>query len=352
MAIEIRLIRENEIQQANDFFNSIYKTNRSLKNFRWEFIEGPFGPAIYVVAIDADSAKIIGTQCAIPIELINSKGEKILTAKSEDTLVDPAYRGQKIFEKMYDVLFTECSKAGIKYIWGFTPAVKAFERIGFQIPFQAHQALFVFNPFKSYNYLSRLNASNKSGDKIKIGMLSLLAWVKSFLVFFPSVKRYSFKAIPTQEDKNDCFKDFYSGKDYYTLHETSTYLTWRLVNNPFNNQYINYRFISNNQPAGDAIINIRKDVSYIEQLMIKDGSNIPSIVKTLVKQIRKYRLPMIRVLCFDTNDELRYQSHSLKSTGFTYLKRGMFFVWKPLDETSSIRPEQVLLNRLYTQGNL
>ena len=174
MAIQIRLLLENEIDLANDFFNAIYKTNRSIENFRWEFLDGPNGSAIYIIAIDANASqinKVVGIQCAIPIELANVKGQTVLTAKSEDTLVDPAYRGQKIFERMYDLLFEECKKAGIKYIWGFTPAKKAFERIGFEIPYQAQQGLMVLNPVGAYSYLSTLNPDNKVKDKIKIAGL-------------------------------------------------------------------------------------------------------------------------------------------------------------------------------------
>ena len=57
------------------------------------------------MAIDnsgSENNKIVGIQCAIPLEFTDVKGNVQLSAKSEDTLVDPAYRGQKIFERMYD----------------------------------------------------------------------------------------------------------------------------------------------------------------------------------------------------------------------------------------------------------
>lgn len=75
MSILIRLLQPHEYALANDFFNTTYKTNRSLKDFEWEFSRGPFGPAIYVVAIDqevTDSIKVVGIQCAIPISLVNA----------------------------------------------------------------------------------------------------------------------------------------------------------------------------------------------------------------------------------------------------------------------------------------
>jgi GNAT superfamily N-acetyltransferase len=181
MAIEIRLLQDDELYFANRFFNETYKTNRSDKDFTWEFLNGPAGKALYVAAIDTavtDRLKIVGIQCAIPLEMMCNDGTIILTAKSEDTLVDPAYRGQKLFERMYDLLFQASRDRGIKYIWGFTPAVKAFERIGFEIPFQASQALLVKRPLEASKYLSSLNAKNKRLDRLKILLLCFASYLK------------------------------------------------------------------------------------------------------------------------------------------------------------------------------
>src|SRR5687768_285977 len=108
MGITVRRLLENEINLANDFFNAVYKTDRSLAGFRWEFLEGPHGPALYVIAVDdaiSTHTKVVGIQCAIPLKMHDVEGRTFLSAKSEDTLVDPQYRGQKIFERMYAFLF-------------------------------------------------------------------------------------------------------------------------------------------------------------------------------------------------------------------------------------------------------
>jgi len=193
MAIQMKLLKDEELPLANQFFNDVYKTNRSFETFRWEFIDGPFGKAIYVGAIDDTfpQTKVVGIQCAIPIELISTSGKIVLTAKSEDTLVDPSYRGQKIFEKMYDVLFEESKKAGIKYIWGFTPAEKAFSRIGFDIPFKTQQALAVTQPMNAYRYLASLNTQNKRKQKIQIFGLSALTWMKTLFTGNSGTRGYT-----------------------------------------------------------------------------------------------------------------------------------------------------------------
>lgn len=292
MAITVRLLEESEKQLANNFFNEIYKTDRPFRNFEWEFFEGPFGRAIYVVAIDESvttHTKIVGIQCAIPIELISSKGVTVLTAKSEDTLVDPAYRGQKIFERMYDLLFDACRKAGIKYIWGFTPANRAFERLGFEIPFKAEQALLVFKPVAAFHYLKRLNTQNKTKDKISILGLSVLSWLKGLKTNFTPTS--SLKEVPIQA-KELLFKQAYQHENYFTLNETDAYLNWRLHKNPFQNNYKNFQ---SGDGTFDVLINFRKDVSYIEQVIAKPGRAIQSELGSLINVFRKRGTPLIRV---------------------------------------------------------
>lgn len=352
MAITIRLLQDQEVELANAFFNQVYQTNRPIENFRWEFINGPFGKAIYIVAVDdsiTTPTKIVGIQCAIPIELISSKSKIVLTAKSEDTLVDPSYRGQKIFERMYELLFSECMKEGIQYLWGFTPAQKAFERIGFEIPFKAEQALLVFNPFKAYTYLKSLNAQNKSIDKLKIFGLSILSWIKGFKRYLIQIKSKELLETSIQK-KNDLFQSCYGSQEYFTLNETDQYLNWRINQNPFKNSYSNFQLHKNGKVVIDAILNTRKDVGYIEQVFSYQTELAPMLAAVAEKGNKK-DLPLIRTLCFSTNEELQLQGDQLSKAGFTYLKRGSYFVWKSLDPTIPISPNRVLLNRLFTQGN-
>jgi GNAT superfamily N-acetyltransferase len=173
--IIIRLLHETDIDKINAFHNRIYNDDRTREKFAWEFFDAPAGNAIYVVAEDTGNNKIVGTQCAIPVYLKSVGGQLILSAKSEDTLVDPDYRGMQLFEKMYDFLFDSCKKKGILYIWGFTPALKPFLKIGFEAPYFHHQSLMAINILKSYKYISGLNPKNKSLDKLKIFGMTLLS---------------------------------------------------------------------------------------------------------------------------------------------------------------------------------
>ena len=83
--VEISLLQESEIDEVIAFYNNIYKTDRTREKFIWEFLEAPAGKAIYVIARDLEHNNIVGTQCAIPIELLTDDGAVVLSAKSEAT---------------------------------------------------------------------------------------------------------------------------------------------------------------------------------------------------------------------------------------------------------------------------
>lgn len=349
MAISIRLLQPQEAELANNFFNTIYGTARSHENFRWEFLEGPCGKAIYVVAVDdavTANTKIVGIQCAIPLELISTKGQIVLTAKSEDTLVDPSYRGQKVFERMYDLLFKECEKAGIKYIWGFTPAQKAFERIGFEIPFSAQQTLLVLKPFQAYTYLKSLNKENKAIDKFKIFGLCLLSWIKQFKTFFGKNAALTNTSL---EGKNDLFQKFYGDTPLFTLNETPAYVNWRIKKNPFHNKYESYQSANHDV---DVILNFRGNIGYIEQILSKNDGAIKQLIPAMIRKFRSEKTGLVRTLSFSSNSTLTSQIDSLSAAGFTYLKRGNYFVWKSLTQERLIEPHQLFITRLFAQGNL
>ena len=97
--VTYRLATAADYENINVFHNRIDKPNRSIEQFYWEFRDSPNGPSIYVIAEDGN--QIVGTNCVIPISLIDSNGKVYKSGKSEDTLVDPNYRGQNIFNTIH-----------------------------------------------------------------------------------------------------------------------------------------------------------------------------------------------------------------------------------------------------------
>jgi hypothetical protein len=258
-------MNDSDIVQVNEVYNTAYGNIRPDRYFEWEFLNGPWGKAIYVIAEDMEKSgnKIIGTQSAIPIVMTDGVSE-VLTAKSEDTFVHPDYRGQKLFDKMYDMLFDECIKSGIQYIWGFTYAKKPFEKIGFSIPFSTVQGIKVNRPMKAAKTLIALNPANNLKSKLKI-------FLGSYYSYFKTISQKGGEVETEIDSDFNLFsnrqKFLLESEGLWSIKFTPEYLQWRLNKNPYPNDF--YSMTNSNKGI---LFNSKKDgVIYVEDILTEIG---------------------------------------------------------------------------------
>ncbi|MGZ3931535.1 MAG: GNAT family N-acetyltransferase, partial [Bacteroidia bacterium] len=240
--ITYRLAGERDIDDINALYNRIYSSNRTTEKFSWEYNSAPAGKAIYVIAIAGN--KIIGTQCAIPYYLVDHNSKLILSAKSEDTLVDPAFRGKQVFENMYKLLIDECRKANIELIWGFTYAVKPFKKTGFAVPFQSQLGLLVLQPFRAFSYYTGLAEKNTLMRKVKILGLCIKSWSDFFLFKLQG----SDNTIEIKQERhalNTPGFNYIQREGDYGLNLDAPFLDYRLYTNPYSKNYFQYSFYDN-----------------------------------------------------------------------------------------------------------
>jgi len=128
--IDIQKETDDEIQEIVSFHNSAYGTARTAMQWRWQYqgVEGD--KAVFAVA--RDNGKLIGTQGMMPYYL-NVCGVKMLTGKSENTLLHPEYRGKGVMPELYQFALQHCQKRELALIWGFTHAAKPFQKYGFNV---------------------------------------------------------------------------------------------------------------------------------------------------------------------------------------------------------------------------
>lgn len=353
MSYSIRLLLDEELGQANVLYRKVYGKERSDSFFKWEFLDGPAGKAIYVGAFDGD--KLIGTQSAIPIYFSGADGKKILTAKSEDTLLDPEYRGKGLFDKMYGLLIEECKKAGICSIWGFTYAKKPFLKIGFQIPFDSESGVYVIHPLAAYTYLSGLNPQNKFKEKTLIAGMSIWSAIKGGL------KR-------GKKGDDIILKGGFSGNafledallkqgGYFKVHEDFKYINWRIKENPYPNDYNEFVILdAEKRVVASLIFNIRKEgLAYIEQLLFHPSMEVElkhKLIKHVISVLRTSgKINLIRFWGFSGNLINSTEVDLLKACGFLFVKKGTGFVYLPLSGEAP-SADKIILSRLYTQGNI
>jgi hypothetical protein len=355
----IRLLEETDIEKVNDFHNRFYLDDRDRDKFKWEFIDAPAGKAIYVVALDANRDRIVGTQCSIPIHLRLFNGEVILSAKSEDTLVDPEYRGMQIFEKMYDLLFKECNDHKIKYIWGFTSALKPFQKIGFQTPYTHSQSLLVLDVFPAYRYLASLNKKNSIIDKLKILMLaslSRLKWCFSFASKLRDIQVKIHNDNVISENLNDLaeYKDVKHSK-CFIINQDQDYIKWRINTNPYHKKIFALDFLQGNKRIANIIFNYHKDGTWYLIQALFDETISKDLKKNIfhksIKTLIKNESPsLIRAWNFNQNEINLEEIEAFRRAGLIYLSRGIYFVWKDLEGNGKLNPSDFVLSRMASQG--
>jgi hypothetical protein len=358
--IIFKTLVDSDIQAVNDFYSNYHQIDRDIKKFEWEFHLCPQGKGIYTLAIDNESGKILGIQAGIPIELIDNKGNRYLTIKSEDSLIDidacVRFRKNDVFKELYHFFIQECRKYGILCIWGFTWLENSLSRIGFSVPFKAVQGLLVFNPLMSFRHLSSLNPSNSKSRKFLIGIMVFLSyligqrrWINSAL---PEGLTITESLIPNEMLFQESIP---SADQFFFINQDKTYLTWRLQNNPYPIQYRIINFWRIDHLLGQVILSFQSNgVGYIEQVLFSENLSISiqrNCLRHLLKLFRDSGICLVRSMTFDTNKMCRSVMKILKQTGFLFINHGMSFIFMPLKDDIPIKPERFVLSRLYTQGH-
>jgi GNAT superfamily N-acetyltransferase len=233
--MDIRLAKTTDGPSCNKFHNRIYGRQRTYRQWHWEFAqrisEKDTLPFVYAM----EGSDVIGTQAFIPIRFIDKDGV-FWTAKSEETLVDPNMRGQNVFSRMYDLAFEVARNADYKSIWGFTPAERAFTRIGFEIPTYTKQIICVIG-FGGTSTITdgRMSLGPTSKVLLPLADLAMLSW--SFLIRTVTYWKSRRIEIVTLEDPEEIHerlsKDFISTYGGTTILRDASYLRWRFFENPY-----------------------------------------------------------------------------------------------------------------------
>ncbi len=354
--IEYKIAQESDYLSINNFYNRLHGSKRTIEQFRWEFHDGPLKPGIYIIAVDSDNNAVVGSQAAMYMNVVLSHGEKILTAKSEDTLVDPTYRGKNIFNNMYEMLFDECKKNGIEYIWGFTTAIKPFKGMNFEVPWSHSQTLAVSNPIAAYKYLVKLNSKNKLKDKFKIFGLAAKSYLKlksSFLFAVPKLKGFQ-EDIPVADASliiGNILKT--SQSPYFAIDQDANYQRWRFYANSNYKTVKTYSLIIENQLKAFLIIHISdENIGYIVQALF-DPSLGEKVIEKFIQQstakIFRLGVSIIRNWSFTHTEYNNKENQHFIKVGYTFLDRGVPFVWKSLNN-GPLDPSNLISFKILSEG--
>ena len=357
--ILFRLIMEDDIDAVNAFYNNYHIAGRTREKFTWEFNDCPHGKGIYILALNMDTGSIIGIQAGIPIIFINAEGKEVLTVKSEDTLIDvdacADFLPKDVFKELYGWFFEECRRRGISCVWGFTWVLKSLKRAGCEIPFRAGQKIMVLKPLASYGILAKLNAQNTFREKILIMMMVWVAWIKGRQGSLLQFQRTSLRMNELILDNTGLFREAAAKEQLFCIRQDEQFLRWRLEQNPYSLDFNLLNFMQDDRLMAQAIYSINPEgQAFVEQILYSTGLSRrekKNIIIEVVRKLKKMHAAHIRFMVFDRNKINREESELLDYSGFLNVKPGMGVLYKNLDEKETIKPEQIVFSRLYTQGH-
>lgn len=338
--IDIRVADENEGERINEFFNAGKSNARSMAAFNWQFRSIPHNKSFHVIA--EVNGEIMGIQAIMSI-FLGHQGKQILSGKSEDTLLDPRMRGKGVFAKMYSLLIEECKNRNIECIWGFTYATRAFDKIGFEIPYQQSQSLIVANVAGAYNYLSRRSNQNSFFRKLKIRALCYLSYFKFKKT--NGAKNWKTEYITLEQFSHDFGKD----EKLANIALSTAYLDWRIAKNPHIDKYVVLSSGDGNSKVQAIVSRSNNEVGHLLEISASSqnaiSQGLPHLLRTAMKELG---CPLYRSWDFAHNSKNAHVMSQLNSAGMYSLNLGMQMVW--LNLGSELKPEDFYLSYLASEG--
>lgn len=368
MALHIRLLEDSEYELANNFYNNTSHINRSapatprsFSRFNWEFMNGPNGKAIYSGAWEVEDGKqpvLVGIQCVLILTMITGRGKQIKTAKGEATLIDVKalikYKKTDILNELLRILIEDCQKKNVEFLWGLNTIPASYKRLGFEVPFKSYHGILVLNPFKAYNNITALKSKNNLEDRLKTALFSGLSYLFSLKKVIIAGEKSNYRISSDLSENNILFQRAYFSDELVFLLQDTNYLKWRISENPYPIKYKSYQLLDdNNLLVAQVICSIQKDVAFIEQTLFDkklQQRTVYFLLKNILRSLKNENICLVRCTGFNQNPLNKKEMKLLKHIGFIFTGKGDWFTFKKVCETSTIKPENIYLSRMYKQG--
>jgi hypothetical protein len=130
----LRETRPEDEAALNALYRRLTGIARSGAQYAWEWRDGPLGPAPSWVVVDEDEDRLVAHHGVVPVPLV-CDGTPLAAARTENTMLDPDYRGRVPYHayearilaelrKRFEVLFTTSGKgawAAVRKRLGYRP---------------------------------------------------------------------------------------------------------------------------------------------------------------------------------------------------------------------------------------
>lgn len=356
--MNVEFLSDEDIKECNDFHNRAYGSNRTLKQWHWQFDLLLGGKRPFIVA--KEGGKVVGTQALMPITMLDAAGD-ILTAKSEETLVDSSMRGKGVFQKMYEPLMAYALEQGVKAIWGFTPANKAFEGIGFHVPARTSQLVHPLSVRAADAFSDSLGTGMRRVVlRTAIGAASLVSAIHVALAS-DRTKGIRLEVIdqPPVEAGALC-REFVRGWGGATILRDQTYLQWRYYDNPAVRATLVGAYRGDTLVGWMAYSLDEASVGYIVDAIVPRTEDSQQVLRALMLQavlaLRSAGAVAIRSWRLNAHPFDQLISTVARSLGFYLLRRGepvVLYLAQGKDAVASLSVwDDWFVTRAYTQGEV
>ena len=357
MSIAFSLATPPEMVECNNFYNKQYGASRTIEQMAWEFQHGPHEP-LYAIARDGE--RLVATQALISIDLATPHG-RVLSAKSEETLVDGDYRGQGVFENLYEFVLHHARARGIQVIWGFTPAVKPFLRAGFGTPAMTSQVVL---PIRT-GFVAALGQSRDvkpPGGKFtgSVGERALLSVGAVARAYDRLAKELQPDGISLQYGGPELIPQLAATQSEnsraVTILRSRQYLSWRLGANP----YVSPNFVVANSDSGvqgwAAFATSPDGVGYLVDLVVCTDSHARTVIRRRILGAYEFFVDQnpaaFRGWVVTNNEQDVLVRRQFQRLGGVHLKKGMPMVLKVVgnDFRDLGEPDRWQVTRIFTEG--
>jgi hypothetical protein len=278
---------------------------------------------------------------------------------------------------MYELLKQRAQSAGIRYIWGFTPATKAFTRIDFEAPGKTSQVLY---PFTGRAIPALVDKQPSASGKGGLGPAQRITYrAAGALASLVSSSRFSLRSGASQPEKarlsvrlltsapiesGDVCREFIRQWGGCTIFRDTAYLQWRLFDNPHVKALIQGAYVGDRlcgwvaYALGDDGMGYLVDVIAIDakEKELTAGKIARALLVAAVTDLRQMGALGVRGWHVNNHPFDTLVLREARAIGFWHLRRGHDVVVLPVPEHEA-KPRAVdfgnwYVTRIYTEGLL
>lgn len=232
-ALIYRGFRPGDEVLIKDLYVSVFKKDRSLPQWRWEFMDTPEGTSN--IRVIEDDGNIVGHVALIPIRF-QYLDREIIVGKSEDSSLRKEHRGRRLFGKLEHECFETAAEKGFSISYSISrTATDVHVKAGYR-PLKPMQGYFV--PLKPLLVTNEVAGTLQTSHIKKAIMKSAMKFLAQRFYARWRRRKIAESALTIEriarfdESFDELWRMFVSQNRVITIKRSARYLNWRFVEKP------------------------------------------------------------------------------------------------------------------------